>query len=253
MTTGQMPPTHLTAVERRIGPFATLGIIAVVLGAARLAEGHDAPILTAGLGAVLAFFGMAAVAAERPLRDHSEWLGGLVFLGILGLLMWWWGRDGRGATFVCCCLYVGGAVGYLARRLARLGQNHDSRFQLFDAQLTCGSDVDVLARGHLEGQTVLVVHAGSTALGNKLTNERMLEWGVVERSGKRFKFLLNFTFQSPADAACFILGFRPPAGIDCWKDSSGQTLRQLYIANGWGWLVDDQRATTVTPPPSRPK
>lgn len=69
----------------------------------------------------------------------------------------------------------------------------------------------------------------------------MLEWGVVERCGKRFKFLLDFPFQTAADAARFILGFRPPVGIDRWKDSSGQTLRQLYIANGLGWLVDESR------------
>ncbi|MCH8342438.1 MAG: DUF4357 domain-containing protein [Planctomycetes bacterium] len=115
-------------------------------------------------------------------------------------------------------------------------------FQLIDADLTCiDTDFDVIATGHLEGQSVLVVHTGSTARGDGLRDARMLEWGVVERCGKRLKFLLDFPFKSSASAASFVLGGRQPAGIDSWKDSSAQTLRQLHIANGLGWLVGESK------------
>ena len=104
--------------------------------------------------------------------------------------------------------------------------------QLFDDELTCkDTDAEVSATGHIEGEDVLVVHAGSAARGDIRTS-RFLDRGIVEEDKDRLRFLVAFPFKTAHNAASFILWGRQPAGPDAWTTSSAQTLRQLYEAKG---------------------
>ena len=124
-----------------------------------------------------------------------------------------------------------------------------TRFQLIHDKLICRTDDGTAqATGHLEGHYVVVVHAGSTANGHRLTNDRLLKQNVIERYGDGFRFLVDFAYQSPHAASEFILGDTRPVGWDAWKSSSGKTLRRLFDDAGWLWLIEGEQGT-----PSRSK
>ena len=114
------------------------------------------------------------------------------------------------------------------------------RFQLVDAILRCRSDDrEVDANAHLEGHYVLVVHAGSIAKGDGLRDERFLKQGVVEPFGTGYRFKVDFPFVSPTDATTYLFGVPKGKGRgwDRFITDSGQTLRQLFAAGDWDWLI----------------
>ena len=82
-----------------------------------------------------------------------------------------------------------------------------SHFRLIDDELTCtDTDFDVVATGHIEGEDVLVVHAGSTARGDVRTR-RFLDRGIVEwDKDRKLRFLVDFPFRTAHDAASFTTG-----------------------------------------------
>jgi len=108
-----------------------------------------------------------------------------------------------------------------------------TRYQPVDAMLICRGD-GVEARGRLEGDIILVVHAGSTAVGSRFTevNERKMKQGVVALDGGVFRFLMDYAFPSPTAASDFVLGGRATNGWTQWGTAEGQTARELMVLAG---------------------
>jgi len=84
---------------------------------------------------------------------------------------------------------------------------------------------------------VLVVFAGSTAVGNRLFNQRLLDQGVIRHDGKLFHFDKDFPFPNPTTASDYVLGNPDTDGWKSWKNQAGQTLRELVKAAGYEWLI----------------
>jgi hypothetical protein len=112
-------------------------------------------------------------------------------------------------------------------------------FQLTDQELFCRGHDGFCATAHLEGHYVVVVHAGSTAKGDGLRDDRFLKQGVVERHGDGYRFLLDFPFSTANQAVTYVLGV-PKGEGRAWerlRNGSDQTLRELFRLAGWEWLI----------------
>ena len=103
------------------------------------------------------------------------------------------------------------------------------------AELSCEGN-GAKASGHLEGHEVFVVSTGSTAKGHYIVDERMLSHGVVVREGKLLRFVFDFAFPNPTTASNYILRNRR-SGWLAWKNTTGQTLRELMRHAGCNWLI----------------
>src|SRR5205814_1414045 len=95
-----------------------------------------------------------------------------------------------------------------------------------------GKNGEVNAKGHLEGDQIFVVQAGSVTGGNWLQDDRFLKWGVIERRNGGYVFLQDYPFTSPTAASDYLLGDRNSRGWDLWTTSSGQSLRELTALAG---------------------
>jgi hypothetical protein len=105
--------------------------------------------------------------------------------------------------------------------------------------LTCQGK-GVKANGHDTPQG-FIVREGSFAvvdevpsLRNNFPNvsrlrEELLKNGVLTKDTNRYKFVQDFTFNSPSLAAAIVLGRASNGRID-WKDATGRTLKEIQQA-----------------------
>lgn len=72
----------------------------------------------------------------------------------------------------------------------------------------------------------------SLSRGYLAHKERMLAEGVLEASGNKLRFVRDYPFSSPSQAAAIVVGYAIN-GRDAWRTETGQTYKQLEEAQAF--------------------
>jgi len=92
----------------------------------------------------------------------------------------------------------------------------------------------ISARAHLTDEGIVVLSgsqvsgkvADSLSKGNKKLREKLIENRVLGKTNGVYSFVKNQLFKSPSQAAAIIVGYSVN-GRECWKTSSGKTLKSI--------------------------
>ncbi len=95
----------------------------------------------------------------------------------------------------------------------------------------------IRARGY-EGTGDFVVHTGSQAVKDEVAalptsisdlRKALLNQGVIEDTGTAYRFVQDYPFSSPSNAASVLLGMKRNGRVQ-WKDAEGRSLKEIQDA-----------------------